>query len=590
MSVPRKRKSRSASEKGDIALISTHLEPALDVREIDKKLDYLDQPNFEIATGNTRSDLDVKAIAFYLPQFHPVPENDYAWGRGFTEWSNVAKAKPFYDGHHQPQLPGEMGFYDLRDPAVISRQAILAREFGIEGFCFYHYWFDGRRILEGPVDSLLANKQIELPFCLCWANETWSRRWDGSETDIIIKQEFLENSILRFIDDLIPYFNDERYIKVGGRHILLVYRPDIIDDLASVLIKWRDRARESGIELYICACGTFGFSDPTPFGFDALVEFPPHGVNVPEVNDSIDWEKRFEGKAYDYEDVVKSEILKNEPNYPLIRSCMVAWDNTSRKGINGNMFINSSPSAFEAWLTALVWRSQIVHKTGERLVFINAWNEWAEGAHLEPDLKWGRQYLQACSRALRAGDTAPASDVLISYIEEKLEIEGGLDDINAAVLARALGVLISERKRAKALMARVQDSMAAQIALRGQLRSVRFTPSSTNVTTRSVRKWTNSAYLEVPVVSAGTTLVVDNRTPTFFKGWGVPTDDVTLIITGYRLSLIGIGDKQISYSLIFANLDLRPDVAAHVGRSLHDETALCGFDGFVDFSLVAPGE
>ena len=237
---------------------------------MDEKDDILAAPTSTRISLKTErpQESDVKLIAFYLPQFHPIPENDAAWGRGFTEWTNVTKSTPLFAGHYQPHLPGEFGFYDLRVPEVLCQQADLAKAYGIHGFCFYYYWFDGRRLLERPLETMLATGQPDMPFCVCWANENWSRRWDGSDEEIIVAQTFSEEMRSKIVEDLIPYFMDRRYIRVGGRPLFLVYRPGVVPDLRETIEVWRTTARGHGLELHISACLTFGFSDPCSFGFE----------------------------------------------------------------------------------------------------------------------------------------------------------------------------------------------------------------------------------------------------------------------------------------------------------------------------------
>ena len=381
------------------------------------------QSESESKLGNKKEPDDVSLIAFYLPQFHPIKENDIAWGKGFTEWFNVARAKPQFDGHYQPQVPTELGFYDLRTTGVLEQQAELARSYGVNGFCYYYYWFDGHRVLERPLDEMRENSAVDMPYCFCWANENWTRRWDGSEHEIIISQEFSKENWSKIIEDMAPHFADERYIRQDGKPVLLVYRPDIIEDLEKVTQEWRETAQKLlGTDLYLVACLTFGFSQPGKYGFDAAVEFPPHGVVVPEVSQRVDWATNFEGKAYDYDEVVSSQLVKAEPSFPLIRTAMAGWDNTPRRGPAGHIFLDSTPGKFSIWLAGLVHRVRLLrNRKGQDapgappFVFINAWNEWAEGAHLEPDEKWGRQWLMACATALRGTGRGPDASLAATF-------------------------------------------------------------------------------------------------------------------------------------------------------------------------------
>lgn len=347
-----------------------------------------------------------RLVAFYLPQFHPIKENDEWWGKGFTEWTNVVRAKPLFTGHHQPQLPTDLGFYDLRAPEVLEEQARIAASYGISGFCFYYYWFNGKRLLEKPLEALLESKTPDFPFCICWANENWTRRWDGSEDEILIRQKHSPESDAAFIHDVIPVLKDRRYITVQGRPVLLIYRINLFPDPASTARIWREMCAAEGIkEIHLCAVQSFGITDPRPYGFDAAVEFPPHMQRaLVDPNALPGIAPDFAGYLEDYEQVVQNQIAKPRADYLLYRGVMPAWDNTARRGKRAHIIYNASPEKYETWLRAMLEQERNSPSKPDNLMFVNAWNEWAEGNHLEPDDKHGYAYLEATRRALNNGD------------------------------------------------------------------------------------------------------------------------------------------------------------------------------------------
>lgn len=357
---------------------------------------------------------DIRLIAFYLPQFHPVPENDTWWGKGFTEWSNVTIARPRFVGHYQPHLSSDLGFYDLRLPEARQAQADLARQYGIHGFCYYHYWFNGRRILERPFNEVLASDQPDFPFCLCWANENWTRVWDGGNQQVLLAQNYSPEDDRAHIQALLPAFRDERYIRVNGKPLFLVYRTELLPNPAQTAEIWREEAHRAGVgEIYLARVEQF-VEDiaPEAIGFDAAVEFAPSG----------DWiaPAKFQGalpslliklgllsqafkndKIISYSDVSRVFMNKPEPDFKRFHCVSPMWDNSARRRKNARILVDSTPELYEAWLQDTIARTKKVHKGNERIVFINAWNEWAEGCHLEPDLKWGHAYLKATLRALQ---------------------------------------------------------------------------------------------------------------------------------------------------------------------------------------------
>jgi predicted O-methyltransferase YrrM len=349
----------------------------------------------------TQTDDDVKIFAFYLPQYHPIPENDRWWGKGFTEWSRVTRARPQFDDHYQPHLPERLGFYDLRLSETRASQAALARSYGVHGFCYYYYSFGGKRLLERPLAEMLASGEPDLPFCLCWANENWTRRWDGDERELLIEQRYGPELDLALIDDMMPYFLDPRYLRVRGAPVLLVYRPGAIPEPHATIARWRQAAREHGFpDLHLVAALTFGLTDPRPIGFDAAVEFPPHGEVLPrDAYTPSGLRPDFEGAVVDYAAVVERQRALAPRPFRVYRTAMAGWDNTARLGQHATVFHGATPEAYEEWLRSLVTAARLGHPD-HRLVFVNAWNEWAEGAHLEPDRRFGTGYLEATRRAL----------------------------------------------------------------------------------------------------------------------------------------------------------------------------------------------
>jgi hypothetical protein len=354
------------------------------------------------ANADTASaDNDVKLIAFYLPQFHPIAENDKWWGQGFTEWPGVAAAQPLFQGHYQPHIPADLGFYDLRLPEARATQAALARRYGIHGFCYHYYWFSGRRVLERPLQEVLESGEPDFPFCVCWANEPWSRRWDGSEHEVLIAQEHNPEIDKSLIFDLLPLFADRRYIKVDGKPLLVIYRVGLLPDPEALFAIWRAVARKQGFPgLHICMAETFGLNDPFEKGCDAAVEFPPHQLVAGSINQTLKCvTEGYSGTAYSYAEAVLGEIVAPPPDYPRYRCVVPGWDNSPRRGLAGNVFHGATPELYELWLREAIGFSRRRLPHSQQLVFINAWNEWGEGAHLEPDIRWGREFLEATRRA-----------------------------------------------------------------------------------------------------------------------------------------------------------------------------------------------
>ena len=355
-------------------------------------------------------DMPVKLICFYLPQFHTIPENNEWWGEGFTEWTNVLPAQPQFAGHYQPHVPGELGYYNLLDPAVQQRQVELAKLYGIGGFCFYFYWFGGKLLLERPTENYLNDSSLDLPFCLCWANENWSRRWDGLDSEILIAQEHSPNDDLAFIKHVARYMSDARYIRIDGKPLLLVYRPSLLPSPKDTAKRWRTWCIANGIgDIYLAYTQSFEAVDPASYGFDAAIEFPPNNSAPPIITDSVNpIYEGFSGTVYDWKVFVERSKCYTRPNYHLIRSVCPSWDNTARRKNRGSVFVNNTPALYQLWLENAI-ADTVNHQRhpDERLIFINAWNEWAEGAHLEPDAHYGYAWLQATRNALSGENYIP---------------------------------------------------------------------------------------------------------------------------------------------------------------------------------------
>lgn len=361
-----------------------------------------------------------RLIAFYLPQYHEIPENDEWWGKGFTDWRNVAKAEPLFPGHYQPRIPADLGFYDLRQEETRIAQADLAKKYGIEGFCYYHYWFNGRRLLELPLEELLKSGKPDFPFCICWANENWTRRWDGENQQILMRQDYCEEDDRRHIQSLLPVFEDKRYLRVNGKPLFLVYRTENIPNPARMAEIWRQEARKAGIgDLYLCRVESIGTCDPHDINFDAALEFAPDWKNTGPrlMADSQqlsqagrdltpDCENNY---IYSYQALTDTMMAKEIPGYKWFRCVTPSWDNWARRKKGANIYLGSTPQKYKAWLSRAIDITNARLFGEERIVFVNAWNEWAEGNYLEPDQRFGHAYLEATKQALAESQLAAVS-------------------------------------------------------------------------------------------------------------------------------------------------------------------------------------
>jgi hypothetical protein len=394
-----------------------------------------------------------RALAFYLPQFHPIPENDEWWGEGFTEWTNVTRARPLFPGHYQPHVPGELGYYDLRVPEVREAQAALAAAHGISGFVYYHYWFHGKQLLQRPFDEVLASGSPDFPFALCWANEEWTRNWDAKTGQVLMAQEFSDDDDLAHIRWLATAFADDRYIKIDGRPLMLIYRPGQLPNPKRTAEIWRAEAQRLGFpDLYLCWVESHGRppGGPEAFGLDATVGFMPMmGERIFAPLEAVR-----SHRLIDYKAAYEAELERVPAPWKRFPSVMVGWDNTARRQLGATIFAGATPEAYERWLRKTV-DSVAGVRDAENFLFILAWNEWAEGNHLEPDLHHGRAFLEATRAVLlntpesltnqrgelrppgRTGRTGSSSEMAYDYVYP-FEHESAV--ANAAELVRSLSL------------------------------------------------------------------------------------------------------------------------------------------------------
>lgn len=379
-----------------------------------------------------------RLIAFYLPQYHPIPENNQWWGEGFTEWHNVKSAEPLFSGHYQPHVPADLGYYDLRETQTRVAQAELARQYGIEGFCYYHYWFSGKQLLQQPLRDLLASGEPDFPFCLCWANENWTRRWDGEDQQVLMQQTYSEEDDRAHIRHLLPIFEDQRYIRVNGKPLFVVYRTQNMPEPAHSAEIWREEARKAGLgEIYLCRVeGKFN-GDPLDINFDAALEFAPDWWNKgtqltpdSELLPASDGDLKTVCKdhyVHDYQAMVDTMMAKANPPYKWFRCVTPSWDNRARRKKGANVFVGATPEGYQSWLRRAIENTNNRLLGEERIVFLNAWNEWAEGCHLEPDEKFGHAWLEATQAAakdseksMNARRAGATDDVRIGRLQSEL--------------------------------------------------------------------------------------------------------------------------------------------------------------------------
>ncbi len=357
---------------------------------------FTEQP-YERATDDT------KVFAFYLPQFHPIPENDSAYGKGFTEWTNVAAAVPQFIGHYQPKLPYDLGFYNILQSGVMERQVEIAQAYGVYGFCFYYYWFSGKKVLEKPLEYFL-HSNIDFHFHFCWANENWSRQWDGGNKEVILEQSFHESDADLFFDDILPFVKDKRYEKIGERPILVVYNPQMFDK--DVFLRFARRLNELAIlngipGFYLMSTNRNSFVSFKEYGFEGAVDFPPNTLWPYCRNNPIRQTHPYNPisvlEIHDY--LIQKQHLQ-DVDYSVFKSCLPGWDNTPRRRYTGAQCILVSEEDFRMWLTDIIQWTKVHHSSENQYIYINAWNEWAEGAILEPSIRYGYKNLEILKECL----------------------------------------------------------------------------------------------------------------------------------------------------------------------------------------------
>ncbi len=386
-------------------ILSRYISLLLDTQNLNNSfsVDYPTEPQIQLNKD------DPKLIAYYLPQYYPDAHNEKWWGRGSTEWTNITKSYPQYVGQYQPRLPAELGFYDLRIKENMYRQIELAKFYGIYGFSFYYYWFDGERLLDLPFNNFVNDSTITFPFNICWVNETWTRQWEGNSNTPLIEQSKTVESYKKFIKSCVNLFTHDNYIRVKGKPLLMIYRPLDVPDPQQVLSYWREYVHQKvGLELYIVGDIRSDSrkdydTDYKTLGFDAAAEFAP-GPQMRFMNIITDKKKfvcdKFLGKVYDYKDFVENKKYFQLKKNGLYRAVSPMWDNTARKKNKGMILDGATPDLYKQWLLDIINETKANNTIDDKLIFINAWNEWAEGTYLEPDLKWKYGYLEATKDAI----------------------------------------------------------------------------------------------------------------------------------------------------------------------------------------------
>lgn len=349
----------------------------------------------DVEDSFNRQEDDVKIFAYYLPQFHSIPLNDNNYGKGFTEWNNVSSAFPLYAGHYQPKIPYDVGFYSLENINVMRRQVELAKKYGIYGFCFYYYWFSGKRLLEKPLDLFLKS-DMDFSFHLCWANENWSRLWDGGNKEVIMKQDDKLNANL-FFQDILPYIKDKRYEKINNKPLLMIYNPGMFnrDDMKLFIGKLNDLAKKEGFDgFYMMSGNTFGFDNPEGYGFEGIIEFPPHELYDTKILNKKNMYSTSNITVYDLNNYINEKKYIKNRSCIEFKACFPSWDNSPRKAFSGGSVYEITKDNFQNWLMGILKWTKQNNPKNLHYTYINAWNEWAEGAILEPTTRYGYQNLK----------------------------------------------------------------------------------------------------------------------------------------------------------------------------------------------------
>ncbi|UPY36023.1 glycoside hydrolase family 99-like domain-containing protein [Sediminicoccus sp. KRV36] len=376
------------------------------------QLAYRNQQKLNAKWGERLATMShVRVLAFYLPQFHPIAPNDIWWGKGFTEWTNVSRALPSFHGHYQPHLPADLGYYDLRLTEVMGEQQALARRYGIEGFVVYYYNFGATRVLEQPMEALLRRPDVDFRFALCWANENWTKHWDGGTREMLLEQSYDDATLDSVIADMVRFARDPRAIQVDGKPLVMVYRPLLLPDAPEFALRLRRQFADAGFPgVHLAYVESMEALEkqvaPADLGFDACIEFPPQGIAVPYQRPVSVSKRDWSGRVFDYAATVENATDREAVAYARYPSVFPSWDNTARQPLAGTILHDAEPELFGVYVEAKIEQALEQFTGDQRLLFVNAWNEWAEGAHLEPDRAFGHRWLTALRGAMIAKGVA----------------------------------------------------------------------------------------------------------------------------------------------------------------------------------------